>query len=282
MLGAENWIIAGRCDALTAIFRYFPWLVSDYFYITVIALGYWVKPTQPKYRALAFLIPYTTLLNNLLKNIFQIPRPDSLIHLVPVHDPFGFPSGDMQVATVFWLYIFLTSRRAWFSYLCFIPILGVAYSRIYLGVHSLCDVTFGFCAGAVSVVIWLAYVEKWMWEKSIRYWLVIIIAVLIYGLVSVGLEVPRTVSLAVGMLVGLGVVLKHIKNIHNKTSIQPFHALGYLVGIICLVYMIPTFKSSYFLGHLSTFTKFFFVSVCVFYIVPKFDQVVCKKFRKHV
>ncbi|WP_375358897.1 phosphatase PAP2 family protein [Candidatus Tisiphia endosymbiont of Neophilaenus lineatus] len=52
----------------------------------------------------------------------------------------GFPSGDIQVATTFWLAIFLSLKNSPFKYLCLLPIIGIGLSRVYLGVHSIYDV----------------------------------------------------------------------------------------------------------------------------------------------
>ncbi|MFK7973611.1 MAG: hypothetical protein AB8B66_01925 [Rickettsiaceae bacterium] len=64
-----SWVVEIRTDFLTTIFKFFPFFASDYFYITVIALGYWLSPSTLLFRSLGFLIPFSTLINCLLKNL---------------------------------------------------------------------------------------------------------------------------------------------------------------------------------------------------------------------
>lgn len=86
----NNWILSFRADYLTYVFKYFPLLANDYFCVTIIALGYWLRPSWTLFKSLRFLIQFSTLINCLLKNLFLIPHPEISLHLILVHDPFGF------------------------------------------------------------------------------------------------------------------------------------------------------------------------------------------------
>lgn len=122
----NDWIINSRTDSLSAIFRFFPIFASEYFYISIIALFCWMRPGSNISKSLGFLVPYSTLINCTLKNIFQITRPDLSLHLVQVYDPFGLPSGDVQVSTVFWTFLCMNLNKFWLNILAIFIILGVA------------------------------------------------------------------------------------------------------------------------------------------------------------
>ncbi len=89
-----HWILNFRCDALTLFFKIFPFLASDYFFMSAIGIGYWLRPQISLFIHLGFLIPFSALINRILKLIFSIPRPPSSLHLISLQDPWGFPSGE--------------------------------------------------------------------------------------------------------------------------------------------------------------------------------------------
>jgi len=49
-----RWILSFRSDSLTNFFKLFPLLASDYFYITIIAIGFWHAPKSKIFRSLGF------------------------------------------------------------------------------------------------------------------------------------------------------------------------------------------------------------------------------------
>jgi len=151
-----DWILAYRTDFLTEFFLLFPHLVSASFFIFVIAIGYWGF-NRDFYRDLGVMICLSTLVNVFLKMFFKIPRPD-ILALINVSDPLGFPSGDVMVATVFWLMLAFNYHRFWLWGLSIIMIILVMCSRMYLGVHSYYDVSAG--AGLGMILTWLYFSLK--------------------------------------------------------------------------------------------------------------------------
>ena len=103
MMTLQDTIISFRNPELTFLFKIFPFFASEPFYIGVIALGYWLALNASVFWRLGFLIPFSTVVNGILKNVFLLERPDTSLHLVHVIDKsLGFPSGDVHVATVLW------------------------------------------------------------------------------------------------------------------------------------------------------------------------------------
>jgi undecaprenyl-diphosphatase len=99
------------------------------------------------------------LLNLLLKQLFQRPRPATAVRIL--HEPsWSFPSGHAMMSLIgygmiAYFLVYATSRRLLQSTAVFVAALmavGIGASRLYLGVHYLTDVMAGYAAG----VLWLA------------------------------------------------------------------------------------------------------------------------------
>ena len=90
-----------------------------------------------------------------MKAIFHHPRPAGL--LVTASSS-SFPSGHVTLATTcFLLVAYLLSQtqsdriKQWYNSIAIILIGSVAFSRLFLGMHWLCDVLAGFCLGFAIV-----------------------------------------------------------------------------------------------------------------------------------
>ena len=240
----HNWILAFRTDFLTSIFMLAPFLAKDYFYIIIIAGGYWLRPSSLLFRSLGFLVPFSTLLNCLLKNLFRIPHPDISIHLSPIHDSFGFPSGDVQVAVIFWFAIFLNLKSNYYKYLCLLPVIIITMSRIYLGVHSVYDVIGGWIFGFWILYIWEKYLKRELLVRFFQYnykkfWILVVIVISLYSLISKGLKWPPMVPMSIGCLIGFGLSLPWISDKVNITK----YKLTMPMVLICLAIVIAIAKA---------------------------------------
>jgi undecaprenyl-diphosphatase len=103
------------------------------------------------------------LSSDLLKNVYDRPRPDLVPHSTYVYSA-SFPSGhSMLSATVYltlaMLVASLETRRptkALVFAVAAVVVVAVGFSRVYLGVHWPTDVLAGWCAGgAVASLAWL-------------------------------------------------------------------------------------------------------------------------------
>jgi|SRR3989338_3530267 len=114
-------------------------------------------------KSILFLAAYLggIALNKVLKEIFQVPRPDNpLIHI----NGYGFPSGHAMSAVIFYsllIFIFYKEMKNEVVRIIFIVanifiILLVGLSRIMLNVHSVYDVAGGYVIG----LLWLFVVYK--------------------------------------------------------------------------------------------------------------------------
>ncbi len=153
---------------MTAFFKLIPFLVSDYFYLTITSLIFWLGTHKHKRLAIELicLISLSTILCLLLKEYFAIARP-AVQRFIVVYDPYGFPSTDVAVSMIFWGMILARNQTVYLR--IFVPLLVilVAISRIYLGVNSIFDITGGFVLGVIIILIWNSVIM----QKAVDHWI---------------------------------------------------------------------------------------------------------------
>jgi undecaprenyl-diphosphatase len=161
---AVVWVQGFRTPALDNFFKAVTFLGQQEFYLLALPFIYWVIDKSMGAR-LAFALLPGAYLNDWLKDLFSIPRPDPVRVVWLVEETtFAFPSGHTQNSTV--LFGFLAARvRRWLSWaLSALLVVGVAFSRVYLGVHYPQDLLGGLFFG-------LAYLLFFFWlEKPVRGW----------------------------------------------------------------------------------------------------------------
>lgn len=284
-----EWLLAYRTDTLTCIFKMFPYLVSDYFCFLVVAFGYWLRPHKKLFIDLGYLIPVTTILNYELKNSFAIPRPSSLYHLIPVHDPYGFPSGDVMLASVFWGMVFCATKSWVLRLLCVSIVASIMASRVYLGVHSPYDVCGGVFFGLMIVALWnsarvQANISEWYEGYPQTFWMSYFgIAALPF--LSNGTTLPPVVIMSLGALLGYGLSLSSIGEAMNEadtsvslreTSPKKWIAIG-LSAIILVVIakIIPMPKDYPMLANLLNFPKYALIIYLIYSVLPRAQRWYC-------
>lgn len=281
----SNWIIALQSDLLTSIFEFFPLLASDYFYITILAFGYWIAPTSLIFRALGFLIPFSTLLNCLLKNLFRIPRPEKILHLVDVGKSFGFPSGDVQVAFVFWGFMMLHFKSKWLNSLSVFIIISIAFSRVYLGVHTIYDVVGGVIFGSIILFLWSRYLKSSMnthFDGKVninllpRYFLQIsAVAICTFSILSYDIEYAAVALISIGALFGLGISAwcKRIFKIEYY-KMNVFQATVSFLMLIILALKFPAISDIRLLFCINIVIKYMFIVICIFILFPYLQSII--------
>ena len=107
-----------------------------------------------------------SMLNLLLKNIFLIPRPDT-ITLIEEHG-FSYPSGHAMVSLAFYGFaIYLINMKMKASImkklimgLLVLFIILVGFSRIYLGVHHFSDIIGGYIISLAYLILYIKLDRK--------------------------------------------------------------------------------------------------------------------------
>lgn len=144
-----DWVLPLRADWLTPVFKALTHLGYTGFFFAALPLLYW-SWDKDKANRLANLTLVAALLMYFLKNCFQDPRPPVEFAMEGYRpESFGLPSGHTLLAIVFWGGLAMEIRKSWFSILTLIMITGIAFSRLYLGVHDIEDVLGGIFLGVL-------------------------------------------------------------------------------------------------------------------------------------
>lgn len=157
---------------VNAIYNLPSWLAPIMFVVTLwgstfmaLAVAVWsyfcIKKKTAVYLFLAIVVTYVTVVG--IKHILDMPRPFEIDGKVINRELFvagsAFPSGHTAMATVLALGLYPVVATKYRS-LLIIWIIGVAFSRIYLGVHGLIDVIAGFAIGLTINQVLTIYRHK--------------------------------------------------------------------------------------------------------------------------
>ena len=101
-----------------------------------------------------------TVINQFLKILFRIPRPwvldpsfEPVESAVADAGGFSFPSGHTQNVFATFGGVFAWTKKTWLKILCAVMIVLVAFSRMYLGVHTPLDVGVSVVIGIVLLLV---------------------------------------------------------------------------------------------------------------------------------
>ncbi len=245
-----------RWDFFTTINLIFSVLGEELVVIAILCLIYWCYNKKLGYQ-LAFSWLISGVIVNVAKLFIKIPRPfvtDKTLN--PVEKALGhatgysFPSGHTQSATSIYgtLSIFFGKRVKLFGYLFIIPIICVAFSRMYLGVHTPYDVLAGFVIG-LAVVLVLNYLYTNYCLDSSHYGIILLIFTIIsfgvmifaaYEMTYTNVEVAnysdcfKVGASSLGFIFGWYIESTKIK-FHEQGTYIGFQILKYICGMIGLV-----------------------------------------------
>lgn len=135
---------------------------ENLFILTAIGVFWCVNKRRGYYMMTVGFVGVAT--NQILKLIFRIPRPwvlDPNFTVVESAKPdamgYSFPSGHTQAASVVFGTTARWTKRRWVRYTCIAAMLLVAFSRMYLGVHTPLDVSVSLIIGFVIVFAFYPY-----------------------------------------------------------------------------------------------------------------------------
>lgn len=151
LLEMLKWIQSIRIPVLDQFFTLITILGEEYFSITILCMVLWCINKRAGYRiGFAYLTSWIT--NFSIKGIFRVQRPFALDKsIVPIRPEtatgFSFPSGHTQSISSLSTALSTVFRKKWMYIAGILLVVLVAFSRMYLGVHTLLDVLCGALIG---------------------------------------------------------------------------------------------------------------------------------------
>ncbi|SKA69458.1 undecaprenyl-diphosphatase [Eubacterium uniforme] len=145
-----------RNPFLTFLFRLLSYAASEIIVIVAVCVLVWCVDKKLGYR-LIFGFYISAILVWSIKIICRVPRPwVRSKNIKPVKSAlsdatgYSFPSGHTQSASSFYGTFAYVARKNITKILLILLIIGVAFSRMYLGVHTPLDVSMGFLISIVA------------------------------------------------------------------------------------------------------------------------------------
>lgn len=273
-----HWITEIRTDSLTNFFLIFPFFTSSYFYISFIALGYWLRPGGKSFNHLAFLVPFATIIAEILKNSFEIVRPPVELQIIREDNPYGFPSSDVLVAVVFWGVLLHRSKSFALKLLPICFIILIALSRIYLGLHSVADSVAGVCFGLLILAFWYRSdvqqeVSSWFSYDTKSFWGIYLLCFATYLISYENNLFMLDVAISLGALLGFGLSISSIRKWQHTSgahSVAHFRAVTLCYVMLMMAsYALPLIEINEETMLISTITEYAILVILIFVIFPR-------------
>lgn len=255
--------------------------------ITYLLLGaiYWCMDKRAG-QLMALNVSIVCTLNQFVKNIFRIERPwvrDARI--VPVPEAlsgaggYSFPSGHTTRATAVWGSLGEALRKKKLkavSAACWLVVLGVGFSRNYLGVHTAKDVLAALIAGIIMVLL-LDRVMIWADKSKNNDIAAAVIGCLICFLPMLKVGCLANAGAGIGFLIGW-VLERHFVQFETEAA-WPHRCVRFAVGGAGIVFILTVLQgllSQVMEGKYAGFFTSFSVAVFIMVVYPFFF---CKKER---
>jgi membrane-associated phospholipid phosphatase len=233
-------------------FRVITELGSDYFYVALIAIGFWAVDKRASIMT-AFVLIVSVVSNYWLKITFRNPRPLSTNWLPGTHvSNYSLPSGHAQNSTTLWGWLGIKIKTWWMGVLSTVLIVLIGLSRVYIGVHWLGDVLLGWVVGLLLLIVLWRLEEPTQSVLSKYNPIMLYLGLALLGIVAMILtELLSPVTIVGlednfgangGLIIGLGVGLA-LENRYVNFKISSKHgkkwrmALRIVIGLI-LVFVI--------------------------------------------
>lgn len=204
---------------------------------------------------------------------------------------YSFPSGHTQAATSLFGYLSLNLKNTLLRILCVLAILIVGFSRLYLGVHTVYDVTVAALLSATAVILVTRFGYTLLEEKNAFKLSVtlgaISIALCIYAYLSYSVgnaersqinDCFKTGGAGLAFAIGYFLERKYIRFTPNGISL-PMQALKLIIGVAGALVFKTLIKLIYPGSLIIDFIRYFFT---IFWVIAIYPFIFGKYFEQKV
>ena len=141
--------------SLDGVMNLFSFLGRAEFYLLTAPFIYWAYDKRLGIQALLILLAIDVVSAS-FKLLFHQPRPYWIggVQALAEEASYGIPSSHASDSLAIGGYLAYRVKKTWFSVVIGIILFFIGLSRLYLGVHFLHDVLFGWLLGAI--ILWIA------------------------------------------------------------------------------------------------------------------------------
>lgn len=157
--------------SLDSVMNFFSFFGRIEFYLFIIPFIYWAIDKRLGIRALLILIAIDVVSAS-FKLLFNQPRPywTGDVQALAEEATYGIPSSHASDSLAVGGYLAYRAKKTWFGLVMGILLFFIGLSRLYLGVHFLHDVLFGWLLGAI--ILWIAatrseQIAGWVSSKTL-------------------------------------------------------------------------------------------------------------------
>lgn len=287
-----------RSPLFTTLNMVFTVMGEGIFIICILCLIFWCVDKSFGYR-LCFIFITSSLSVQTLKISLRIERPFILnTDLNPVEAAkttatgYSFPSGHTQGATSLFLTLFLNSKRLLFKIIFILPIILVAFSRMYLGVHTPYDVCVSFVISAL-ITMFIDYLfDNYALDRQHKKWIFLLLTMIVCAIMAytfylyitlsdIDIENLTDVTSVAGLTFGflLGWILESEKiKFNEKATTLPFQVIKYLLGIILLAIIKISFSWFFNYINLNTLISDFLEYMIISFFAVGIYPIIIKRF----
>ncbi len=162
----QHVVVNGRTEFLTPLFKLLTFFASVAGIILFTLLGLMIIKKKKEKLPFFLNVGGAVLFSQIVKILFQRERP-LLIYRLVEESGFSFPSGHSMVGASFYVYLIYLiwkgklskGKKIAMTTILSSLILGIGFSRIYLGVHYASDVIAGLCLGIGYTLIFILLKE---------------------------------------------------------------------------------------------------------------------------
>lgn len=127
---------------------------SNGYLLMSIAVVFYVFSKRVEHAHLVILLLFAMMYNSLLKELLKIPAP------VTSPTRYGFPSGHMNFATMFFGWFMLIYKTKLLYLICPIALASASMGMIYLGYHDICEVALTPLLPICVLTVYNIYLRK--------------------------------------------------------------------------------------------------------------------------